>query len=233
MLVIDPTWISKNGGIDGYAFWNNRLLKTLDLSNCKHNMYFKTNAFNGSTITTLLISEGKSIHLGDYSLANTSQLRILENFKLGVNSNPEYAFYNSGVESVIITETAASNASIAKSMFENCKYLSYIDYPEEIVELAERAFKGCSSLTELAIKANVTSIGDLCFDGCINLSSISSYREVAPTTNTFSFGQISSNAYAGYANKNRTDAEGNPYNKLYIPATNSGYLSVDGNGLAG
>lgn len=233
LLVVDPTWVSKNGGIDGYAFWQNRSLKTLDLSNCKHNMYFKTNAFNGSTIENLIISEGKSIHLEDYVLANTNQLRILENFKLGVNSNPEYAFYNSGVERVVITSTAATNAAISKSMFENCKYLSHLEYPEEIVELADKAFKNCSSLTEFTINANVASIGDSCFDGCVNLSSISSYRSVAPTTVTYSFGQISTNTYAGYANKNRTDASGNPYNKLYIPATNSGYVDVDGNGMAG
>lgn len=196
-------------------------------------MYFKTNSFNGSTIENLIIPEGVSIHLEDYALANTSYLRVLENFKLGVNSNPEYAFYNSGVERVVITSTAATNAAISKSMFENCKYLSHIEYPAEIVEFAEKAFKNCSSLTEFVINADVANIGDSCFDGCVNLSSISSYRSAAPTTVTYSFGQISTNTYAGYANKNRTDASGNPYNKLYIPATNSGYVDIDGNGMAG
>ena len=80
---------------------------------------------------------------------------------------------------------------------------------------------------------SIKSIGKDCFDGCVNLSLIRSFSKTAPTTVTYSFGQISSSSYAGYANRNKTDAEGNPYNKLFIPAISTGYLSDDKEGLLG
>ena len=67
-LIIDNSWVNINGGIDGYLFYNNKLIKTLDFSNCKYNLYFKTHAFDGSTISSILPPEGYSIHLEQYSL---------------------------------------------------------------------------------------------------------------------------------------------------------------------
>lgn len=106
-------------------------------------------------------------------------------------------------------------------------------FPNSITSLEKNAFKGCSSLEEFTIKEKISSIGEDCFDGCIYLSSIKSYNPTAPATATYSFGQISSSSYAGYANRNRTDTEGNPYNKLFIHAISTGYLSDDKEGLFG
>ena len=232
-LLIDSSWIARNGGIDGYLFYNNKLLKTLDLSSCAYNLYFKEHAFDGSAIETIKLYGGFSIHLMEYALANTSNLKSLIDFKLGVFSNTEYAFSNSAVETVEITEAKATSPKIAKSMFEGCKNLKTISYPDSIVSLEDKAFKGCSSLTEFDIKANITSIGLDCFDGCVNLSTIKSYRTTAPTTVTYSFGEISSSSYAGYNNRNQVDDYGDPYNKLYIPANSVGYLSDEKAGLHG
>lgn len=214
-------------------FYNNQLIKTLDLSSCAYNLYFKEHSFDGSAIETIKLYGGFSIHLMEYALANTSNLKSLTDFKLGVFSNTEYAFSNSAIEIVEITEANASSPKIAKSMFDGCKNLKTISYPDSIVSLDDKAFKGCSSLTEFDIKENITSIGLDCFDGCVNLSTIKSYRTTAPTTVTYSFGEISSSSYAGYNNRNQVDDYGDPYNKLYIPANSVGYLSDEKTGLHG
>ena len=232
-LVVDPVWISGDGGIDGYVFYNNNLLNVLDLSKCPHNMYFNTHSFDGSNISEITLVENISIHLKDYSLANTNRMKKLTDFKLGVNSDTKHAFYNSSIEEIEITKANASFPKIDESMFEKCKYLKTISYPDRIVSLGKNAFKGCSSLKEFTIKESISSIGENCFDGCVYLSSIKSHNPIAPTTASFSFGQISSSSYAGFANRNKTDAEGDPYNKLFIPTKSTGYLSDNGEGLDG
>jgi hypothetical protein len=114
-------------------------------------------------------------------------------------------------------------------MFEGCSNLTSVVYPGKIVEIGDRAFKNCESLTEFEIKESVSSIGDYCFDGCLNLSSIISKPIIAPTTAPFSFGSTN-NTYAGFINRSRTDMNGDPYNKLYLPSNNSGYLTNSGEG---
>lgn len=224
--------MATNGGIDGYLFFNNKIIKTLDISSCAYNLYFGTNSFNGSTIETILTpSAGISIHVEESALANTKNLKSLTGFKLGVNSNTKSAFYGSAIEEIEIIEAKASNPIIGESMFEECKSLKEVSYPDSIAAFGKNAFKNCSSLEEIIIKSNVTSIGENCFDGCVNLSDISSYSAKAPTTVAYSFGKIGS--HAGFNNRNKTDENGYPYNKLYIPASNSGYLSDEKVGLGG
>lgn len=232
-LVVDSNWLKTNGGIDEYVFYNNKNIQTLDLSNCPYNLYFKDHSFDGSSIKNIVLADNFYIHLMEYALANTSQLTELVNFKLGADSKTSYAFYNSSIIRVIITNASSVVTGLENSMFENCKQLNYIDYPNSITKLGEKAFKNCESLEKFVIKESIADIGKDCFDGCINLSSIESYPTIAPTTVAYSFGQISSLTYAGYANQNRTDDFGNPYNKLYIPSNNSGYLSDEGIGLNG
>lgn len=232
-LVVDPEWIGTNGGIDIYVFYNNKLIKTLDLSNCKFNMYFREHSFEDSYITNVVLADGYSIHLREYAFANTSKLNSLENFKLGAFSNTKGSFYNSAVTSVIITKNQTAYSALGNSMFENCKNLTYIDYPNTITDLGEKTFKNCQQLKEFTIKESIKNIGKDCFDGCVNLSTITSNCITAPTTVAFSFGQISTSTYAGYANQNRTDDNGDPYNKLYIPVNSTGYLSDEGIGLNG
>lgn len=222
-----------NGGIDGYVFYNNKNIKQLDLSNCRYNLYFKEHSFDGSSIKNIILADNFYIHLMEYAFANTSQLTQLVNFKLGAYSKTNNAFYNSSIEQVIITEASSTVQNLGKSMFEKCTQLHYVDYPSTITKFEEKAFKNCESLEEFVIKESITNIEKDCFDGCVNLHSITSYPTTAPTTVAYSFGQISSLTYAGYATQNRTDDYGRPYNKLYIPTNNTGYLSNDGVGLNG
>lgn len=232
-LVIDSSLVASNGGIDGYVFYNDELLKTLDLSSCSFNLYFKTHSFDGSAVAIINLYEGMSYNLEQYALANTRNLKTLTKFKLGVNSDPKYAFYNSSIENIEISAANAFTPKIADSMFEGCASLKTILYPDTIVSLGTKAFKGCVSLEEFVIKENIKSIGDECFDGCTYLSTIKSYRTTAPTTVTYSFGKISSNSHAGFSTRNMTDSEGRQYNKLYLPSISTGYLSDDKVGLDG
>lgn len=141
-LVVDPTWISKtNGGIDGYVFYNNNLLNVLDFSNCSYNMYFNTHSFDGNNISEIILVENISIHLKDYSLANTSKMKKLTDFKLEVNSDTKHAFYNSSIEEIEITKSGAISPKIDESMFEGCKYLKTISYPNSIISLGKTHLK--------------------------------------------------------------------------------------------
>lgn len=67
-----------------------------------------------------------STHLKDYFLTNTSKMKKLTDFKLGVNFDTKHAFYNSSVEEIEITKAGAISPKIDESMFEGCKYLKTI-----------------------------------------------------------------------------------------------------------
>ena len=118
-------------------------------------------------------------------------------------------------------------------MFENCKALKLIEYPDEITAFKEKVFKNCESLEEFTIKSSIKSIGKDCFDGCVNLSLIRSFSETAPTTVTYSFGEIATNSYAGYITRSVFDSDGSPHNKLFIPSMSTGYIDDNKSGLLG
>lgn len=101
-----------------------------------------------------------------------------------VTSIGEYAFYESGLTSIVLPEGLTE---ISEGMFYNCKYLPSIELPESIVTIGANAFVNCDNLTSLTLPANVASIGNNAFYYCDNLKEIISYNRTVPaiSVNTF------------------------------------------------
>ena len=56
--------------------------------------------------------------------------------------------------------------------FQDCTDLSYITFPDQIVNIKRCAFKNCTSLKALPLSENIKYIGRGAFDGCISLEEI-------------------------------------------------------------
>ena len=65
-----------------------------------------------------------------------------------------------------------STKYIMSHAFMDCKRLSNIEIPDNVIYMGDRAFYGCSSLTSITIPNSVTSIGERAFYSCSKLTSI-------------------------------------------------------------
>ncbi len=77
------------------------------------------------------------------------------------------AFYNSGIETVVIENGVKL---IDEKAFERCASLKSVTIPESVTEIAMGAFDGCSSLETLKIPESVRTIGNNAFIGCSSLT---------------------------------------------------------------
>lgn len=61
---------------------------------------------------------------------------------------------------------------IGAEAFKQCKNLTSIIIPQNVIWIEESAFSGCNSLTDIIIPTDVTWIGDSAFSQCNNLTNI-------------------------------------------------------------
>ena len=77
------------------------------------------------------------------------------------------AFYNSGLETVILTDGIDL---IDEKAFEKCASLKEVTIPESVTEIEKGAFDGCEALETLEIPESVTAIGTNAFRGCADIT---------------------------------------------------------------
>lgn len=87
----------------------------------------------------------------------------------GVTSIGEYAFAESGIETISLPN---SLTSIGECAFENCKNLNNLIVPNNVTNIERGAFRSCLNLKTITLPNSVESIGDCCFESCQNLISI-------------------------------------------------------------
>lgn len=151
-----------------------------------------TNVFNGTAIT----SAGPLGGDFDFQFAWTEtipdnafrSMNTLVEVEIpdGIHSIGSYAFYNTGLTSVVLPETVtevseycfsncyslsevvwSANATIISgSCFRNCSSLISFTVPEGITSIENRAFSGCGQLASVTIPDTVASIGSNVFSGC-------------------------------------------------------------------
>lgn len=86
-----------------------------------------------------------------------------------VTAIAENAFFNSGVESVVMPDTINS---IGAGAFLNCTNLRNISLSSGITRLTENTFRGCSNLTSVTLPKNLNFISTQAFYKCASLSQI-------------------------------------------------------------
>ena len=87
----------------------------------------------------------------------------------GIHTIGPFAFNNSDVESIILTDEVKK---LKVGAFENCHTLKRIVIPESITQIPLRCFQDCLSLEEIVFPSKVKFIGNSAFNNCINLKSI-------------------------------------------------------------
>ncbi len=90
----------------------------------------------------------------------------------------EYAFYMSGLESVIIENGAEE---ISRNAFEKCRELPSVSMPSSLKTIGMAAFIDCTALEEVEIPSSVTSIGKKAFGNTEKLTIIGAKGSAAET----------------------------------------------------
>ena len=83
-----------------------------------------------------------------------------------------YSGYNSNVPESLNYVKVLSGTNISAASFRDCKFITEISLPDEVVEIEEKAFYNCSALTTVNIPEGVTSIKDGTFANCTSIVSI-------------------------------------------------------------
>ena len=81
----------------------------------------------------------------------------------------ENAFYNTGIEELIIPEGVSS---IKNHAFDSCDDLKGIVLPNSLTEMGAYTFMNCKSIESIVIPHGVSSVGGAAFYGCSALKSI-------------------------------------------------------------
>lgn len=86
----------------------------------------------------------------------------------------EYAFINSSLVSISLTENVKS---VGKSAFDGCLNFEEITFNEAIEEIGSYAFSGCQLIEEMTIPESVKKVGDGSFTRCDGLKKLTFISE--------------------------------------------------------
>ena len=180
------------------AFYSNKNLVTLDLSQCNPSKYNKiTSMCYSCTALT-------SVNFGDRNWNLTSQDNSSRAFS-GC-SLLEYAHFPSGI------------TAVGAAFFQSCKKLTSLVVPDSVRTMDYGVFDGCTNLNDLTLlSSSLSSLGSYMFRGCVNLKTIKFMSLRAPTISaTQPFGSSNSD-YTGRNTYNTGE------NKIYVPVGGTGY----------
>lgn len=127
-------------------------------------------AFNGCETLSQLDIPSSITRIGNHAFDNCKGLQTVTfNSSLNTCGIDTYAFANSGLVSIILTDNVRS---INSYCFQNCTSLTSVTLPNTLTQLSSRIFEGCTALESIVIPDNVITIGSDCFHGCSKLSDI-------------------------------------------------------------
>lgn len=125
----------------------------------------KAYAFNNCGALHAVIMPNSIQSIGSQAFGNCSALK-----QITIPGNVTYyksAFYNSALETVVISEGVTK---VDEKAFEKCSKLESVLIPSTVTSIGMGAFDGCSSLELLHIPENVTDFGRNAFVNCENLT---------------------------------------------------------------
>lgn len=127
---------------------------------------------------------GGDIFFGAFFNCTTIENVVLGN---GVTSIGEFAFYMSGIESVIIPD---STIKIEEGAFEFCDNLVNVTIGQSVQSIGPYAFHSCDSLISITIGESVETIGVNAFGSCTKLVEIINHSSLNFTIGFSSYGGV-------------------------------------------
>lgn len=76
------------------------------------------------------------------------------------------------ISSLATRRGAAHTATIGDFAFKNCKSLTSLNFPKDVVSIGKGVFNGCRSLNVVVLSENVSTVAPDAFDGCPALEAI-------------------------------------------------------------
>lgn len=107
--------------------------------------------------------------IGDNAFGYSRSLKVGLKLPDSVKKIGAYAFYDSGVQSVIIGKNVKS---IEKNAFNGCKNLTELTFSGATEEICESAFHYCKALETINFSDNLKNIGRFAFYGCDKLKNV-------------------------------------------------------------
>ena len=107
--------------------------------------------------------------IGDNAFGYSRSLKVGLKLPDSVKTIGAYAFYESGVQSVIIGKNVKS---IEKNAFNGCKNLTELTFTGGTEEICESAFHYCKALETINFSDSVKTIGRCAFYGCDKIKSL-------------------------------------------------------------
>ena len=135
---------------------------------------------NCTSLESVTFEEGSKLTTIDtYSFNACTVLKSIE-LPTTLTTLGNYAFMASGIESIVIPSSikqigtgTSSSTSQAGNVFQNCKELKTVVFPENLTTINSYSFDGCDSLESITIPAKVTRVDNNAFSNCVNLKSAS------------------------------------------------------------
>ena len=146
--------------ISAGAFFGNKNVKKIVLPESLREI--GDYAFFGCTNLKEVVfsNSSASLEIGQYVFAETSLDSIV--IPAGVVGIGDYAFSGSAIKNI---EFKGALTNVGKYMFNDCKNLTGVIFPELFGEISEGMFYGCTSLQNITIPNGVSEIATYSFYG--------------------------------------------------------------------
>ena len=144
LVIPDQIGVKTVVEIDEYAFYNNNVIKEIDLSQTEHLYKIGTAAFRGCSELETLEIPGTVRYLAEFMLTDCTSLKTL------------------------LIETTST--IIPDEMCNRCSALETFEVPESVNRICRYAFGSCTSLNYVKIPRGVTEIDPSAFYDCPNLT---------------------------------------------------------------
>ena len=170
-----------------------------------------SSAFQNCTGLTSITISNSVTKIEDYTFNGCSGLTSVT-IPESVTRIGNYAF--SGCWSLTSVTIPDGVTTIGTSAFNNCSSLISVTIGNGVTSIEYQTFRNCSSLTSITIPNSVRSIGSETFAGCSKVETITCLRSTAPSVQSNTFGNSSSD----YTGKDVTGTK-----TLYVPSGATGY----------
>ena len=180
--------VKNNGSVGQYAFSNNPSMEIVEVSN-KGEIGYSAFSDNANLSRANISNEG---NIGIYAFSRNSSLQQVEisnkgeigsnafansgtsngmsaNIGSEVSNIASFAFYNSGLNGIVIPDNVTS---VDTAAFMNCSKFASVKIGKGLTEISGSLFRNCSSLSEISIPENIEVIRNDVFNGCKSLARI-------------------------------------------------------------